>query len=43
MEEKVEREKAWELLCKYNKTDALRKHGLAVEGAMRHVAEIIGL
>ncbi|AWK50873.1 hydrolase [Clostridium beijerinckii] len=40
MEEKVEREKAWELLCKYNKTDALRKHGLAVEGAMRHFATL---
>ena len=40
MEEKVEREKAWELFCKYNKTDALRKHGLAVEGVMRHFAEI---
>lgn len=40
MEEKMEREKAWELLCKYNKTDALRKHGLAVEGAMRHFATL---
>ena len=40
MGEKVEREKAWELLCKYNKTDALRKHGLAVEGAMRHFATL---
>ena len=42
MEEKIEREKAWELLCKYNKSDALRKHGLAVEGAMRYFAKLYG-
>lgn len=40
MEEKVERKRAWELFCKYNKTDALVKHGLAVEGAMRHFAKL---
>lgn len=32
MEEKINRQKAWDVLCKYNKSDALRKHGLAVEG-----------
>ncbi|OPJ60902.1 HDIG domain-containing metalloprotein [Clostridium chromiireducens] len=42
MEEKIDREKAWDLLCKYNKSDALRKHGLAVEGAMRHFAKLYG-
>ncbi|GKX66760.1 HDIG domain-containing metalloprotein [Inconstantimicrobium mannanitabidum] len=37
---KVDRQKAWELLCEYNQSDALRKHGLAVEGAMRHFAKL---
>lgn len=32
------REAAWELLCRYTETDALRKHALAVEGVMRHFA-----
>ncbi|AQS07272.1 HDIG domain-containing metalloprotein [Clostridium beijerinckii] len=40
MEEKINRQKAWDVLCKYNKSDALRKHGLAVEGAMRHFAKL---
>ncbi|NMF03173.1 HDIG domain-containing metalloprotein [Clostridium beijerinckii] len=40
MEEKIDRQKAWDTLCKYNKSDALRKHGLAVEGAMRHFAKL---
>jgi len=40
LEEKIERQKAWEIFCKYNKTDALIKHGLAVEGAMRHFAKL---
>ena len=40
MEEKVDRQKAWDLLCKYNKSDSLIKHGLAVEGAMRHFAKL---
>ena len=31
MEGKITREKAWELLCKYNESDALRKHGIAVQ------------
>lgn len=36
------REEAWKLLNEYNKSDALLKHGLAVEGVMRHFAEING-
>lgn len=32
------REAAWELLCRYTETEALRKHALAVEGVMRHFA-----
>jgi len=40
MKEKINRQKAWDALCKYNKSDALRKHGLAVEGAMRHFAKL---
>jgi putative nucleotidyltransferase with HDIG domain len=32
------REQAFELLKKYNKTDSLVKHGLAVEAVMRHFA-----
>ncbi len=36
------REKAWNLLCEYTKTDSLRKHALAVEAAMRHFAEKFG-
>jgi len=37
-----DREKAWNLLCKYTETDSLRKHALAVESAMRHFAEKFG-
>lgn len=36
------REQAWELLCEYTKTDALRKHALAVEAVMRHFAKKLG-
>jgi uncharacterized domain HDIG len=36
------REKAFELLTKYNKSESLIKHGLAVEAAMRHFAEALG-
>ena len=36
------REEAWKLLNEYNKSDAQLKHGLAVEGVMRHFAEING-
>lgn len=32
------REQAWDLLCRHNQTDSLRKHALAVEGVMRHFA-----
>lgn len=32
------REEAWKLLCEYTKGDSLRKHGLAVEMAMRACA-----
>lgn len=35
------REQAWELLCRYNETDSLRKHALAVEGVMRHFARTL--
>jgi len=37
-----DREKAWNLLCKYTETDSLRKHALAVESAMRHFAGRFG-
>jgi len=42
MDEKMERSSAWELLTHYNKGEALRKHGLAVEGVMRHFARLYG-
>lgn len=32
------REDAWALLCEFTETEALRKHGLAVEAVMRHFA-----
>ena len=32
------RDEAWELRCEYTAGDSLRKHGLAVEAAMRHFA-----
>ena len=32
------REAAWALLCEFNSSDSLRKHALAVEGVMRHLA-----
>jgi len=32
------REAAWALLCEFNRSDSLRKHALAVEGVMRHLA-----
>jgi putative nucleotidyltransferase with HDIG domain len=34
----MDRQSAWELLCEYTQTDGLRKHGLAVETVMRHLA-----
>ena len=32
------REDAWQLLTKYNKSESLIKHALAVEGVMRYFA-----
>lgn len=39
---RLTREEAWELLNEYNKSDALIKHGLTVEGVMRHFAKLNG-
>lgn len=36
------RDEAWALLCEHTKGDGLRKHGLAVEAAMRHFAAKFG-
>lgn len=36
------RQQAFEILCKYTKSDALVKHALAVEGCMRHFASLKG-
>lgn len=36
----VTRDEAYELFTKYNKSDSLVKHGLAVEGVMRHFATL---
>ncbi len=38
----MNRDEAWELLCEHTKTESLRKHGLAVEAAMRHFARRFG-
>ncbi|MEX0800523.1 MAG: HDIG domain-containing metalloprotein [Dehalococcoidia bacterium] len=35
MSESYDRQAAWDLLCEFTKTEPLRKHGLAVEAAMR--------
>jgi putative nucleotidyltransferase with HDIG domain len=34
----VTRDEAWDLLCEHTKSESLRKHGLAVEAAMRRFA-----
>ena len=34
----MNRDDAWELLCEYTAGEGLRRHGLAVEGIMRHFA-----
>lgn len=36
------REEAWELLCSWIESDSLRKHALAAEAAMRHLARLRG-
>ncbi len=36
------RDEAWALLCEHTKGDSLRKHGLAVEAAMRRLAAAYG-
>jgi putative nucleotidyltransferase with HDIG domain len=38
----MKREEAWDILCGYTKTEPLRKHGLAVEAAMRAYARKYG-
>jgi putative nucleotidyltransferase with HDIG domain len=38
----MDRQQAWDILCKYTKTEPLRKHGLAVEAAMRAYATKYG-
>lgn len=38
----MNRDEAWALLCEYTPSDSLRKHGLAVEAAMRHYARRFG-
>lgn len=42
MDKKLSRGEAWELLCEYTKTPALRKHALAVESVMAHFAGLDG-
>lgn len=36
------RDEAWELLCEHTRSEHLRKHGLAVESAMRYFARRAG-
>lgn len=38
----LERERAWDLLCRYTESERLRKHGLAVEAVMRSYADVYG-
>jgi putative nucleotidyltransferase with HDIG domain len=38
MEKKPTREEAWNLFKKYNQSESLTKHALAVEGVMRYMA-----
>src|SRR6267143_694551 len=39
---RMTRDKAWDLLNEYTKSDSLLKHALAVEAAMRHYAAHFG-
>lgn len=41
MSKEFTREEAFELLTRYNESEALIKHALAVEGVMRHFAELL--
>ncbi len=36
----MDRDTGWQLLCEYTTSDALRKHALAVEAAMRYYARL---
>src|SRR5262249_61557409 len=38
----MDRDKAWDLLCEYTKTDALRRHAFSVETVMRAAADRYG-
>jgi len=38
----VIRDEAWAILCEHTKSESLRKHGLAVEAAMRRFAQKYG-
>ncbi|MCL6596204.1 MAG: HDIG domain-containing protein [Firmicutes bacterium] len=38
----LDRDRAWDLLCRYTESERLRKHGLAVEAVMRAYAGVYG-
>ena len=42
MQEDISRAAAWDLLCEWTESDSLRRHALAVEGAMRAYAPRFG-